>query len=440
MIEFIANCAIGIIQIWLSWYIAGTFVGSKKRSRVVQFIGALSVSLILGLINQLGQPFLNMFSMVACYALLIFIFYRTVWYYSILFAAIAVGVINFSETIMVFIMVGTQNIRLTPEFFLQDHIQIIGQCGGLLISLAVVYVLRMIFRKRKGTKQLPQNLAVVLFPITSLLTLLYVLSSVADVFSHRQTIYLSLILCTLLVVTNIASLIGNENVRRRYILQNEIDAMQHQEELTVGLLSQQEEHLKEMRAQAHDFKNHLLCLRSLVGDTDPVQDQSLQYIDELLQTVGSAEQFGDVRNEALRAILSNTVAACKAQGTQFRCRIDYSDFSFMSFSDISILFSNALNNAVEACAQRNDDSTPWIDFKVLRKGEMLFIQLANTIYGEVKKKNGSLLSTKTQPENHGIGFKNMERVVQRHGGNLTVDYDESVFRLYINLPVIDTEG
>ena len=276
MVEYVVNCAIGIIQIWLSWYIAGTFIEYSDKKGITRFAGAVSASLILGLINQLQQPFLNMLSMTVLYAILILLFFKTTWYYSILFSTIAIGIISFSETMMVFIMVGTQNIRLTPDFFSQDHVLIIGQCGGLLISLAIVLVLRMVFQKRKGPKQLPQNLAVVLFPITSLLTLLYVLSSVADVFSHRQPIYLSLVLCSLLVITNIASLIGNENVRKRYILQNEIDAMQHQEELTVGLLRQQEEQLKELKRQAHAFKNHLHCLRVLLNNKNPHQNQSME--------------------------------------------------------------------------------------------------------------------------------------------------------------------
>ena len=85
--------------------------------------------------------------------------------------------------------------------------------------------------------------------------------------------------------------------------------------------------------------------------------------------------------------------------------------------------------------KRGDESTPGIDFTVVRKGEMLCIQRTKTINNKVKKKNGVMLSRKAQPENHGIGFKNMERVVQKHGGNITVDYDDSEFRLYINLPV-----
>ena len=430
MIQFVVNCGVGIIQIWLSWYIANTFIVSRKRSLLIQFIGALSVSLVLGLINQLEQPFINMFAIVVLYALLVGFIFDTTWYYSVLFAAIAVGVINVSETMMVFIMVGTQNIRLTPDFFLQDHIQIIGQCGGLLISLAIVYIFRMIFQKRKDAKQLPQNLAVVLFPITSLLMLLYVLSSVANVFSHRQIIYLSLILCIMLVVTNIASLIGNENVRKRYVLQNEIDAMHHQEELAVGLLHQQEEYLKKMRAQSHDFKNHLLCLQALVRDKESGQSSTSQYIDELLSNADGSEQYTEIQNESLRAIIINTAVACKEAGTEFRVQIEYSDFSFMSFSDISILFSNALDNAMEA-------SNRFIELKILRKGEMIFVQVVNSKCNEIKMNNGKLISTKPDFENHGIGLKNMERVVNKYEGNITVDYDEFEFRLYANIPVAE---
>lgn len=435
MIQYFVTWVANFTPMWLLCFVADIYLDKKVVSRSKRILILVGFALVITLINQLHIPVLNATVSLALYIGAVLLLFRVVWYNAILLAGIVWSITAFAETVASVLWSTMLGEQLTAAFFAEDYAMIVAQSFATLFVLVAFYIFRSIIQKRKDDKKLPQNLAVVLFPIASALTAYYIVSTIVDIFPRQVTVYMGVFLAVLLVAINIASLIGNENVRKRYILQNEIDAMQHQEELTVGLLSQQEEHLKEMRTQAHDFKNHLLCLRGLVGDKDPTQNKSLQYIDELLQTVGSAEPFVDVKNEALRAILANTVAACKAQGIEFRCRIDYSDFSFMPFSDISILFSNALNNAIEACMQRGDESTPWTDFTVLRKGEMLFIQLTNTIYRKVKKKNGVLFSRKSQPDNHGIGFKNMERVVQKHGGNITVDYDESEFRLYINLPV-----
>ena len=440
MIQFIVTWGTGVIQLWLHLFFTSTFLDKRARSRGTIALWLTALPFLVALVNQLHIPVLNALAGATQYIIIALIVFETSWVYTLLFSAIIYSIYAFSEIAVVLVLAAMYDGQLNMDFFSRDSIMILCQSLGVLVGLTITMLIRAIVRKRKDEKKVPQNLAVILFPFTSLVTIYYITATITDIFPRERVTYFGVLLAIFVIAVNIASLIGNENVRKRYILQNEIDAMQHQEELTVGLLSQQDEHLKEMRAQAHDFKNHLICLRALVDDNASAESKSMNYIDELLQTVGGVEQFVDVRNEALRAILVNTVAACKAQGIDFRCRIDYSDFLFMSFSDISILFSNALNNAIEACAQRNNDSVPWIDFKVLRKGEMLFIQLSNTMYTEVKRKNGVLLSQKSQPENHGIGFKNMERVVQRHGGNLTVDYDESVFRLYINLPVIDVEG
>lgn len=435
MVQFLVTWVANFIPIWLLCFLASMYAKKKEVSIYKQAALLAGFSLITTLVNQLHVPVLNATVGLALFFSVILFLFHVVWYNSILLSGIVWSICAFAETIMAVLWTFIQGTPLTTAYFAQDTTMIVTQSFAIIFEVTIFFMLRIIIQKRKDEKKLPQNLAVILFPIASLLTAYYIISTVVDVFSRQVTVGMGVFLAIFLVVINIASLIGNENVRKRYILQNEIDTMEHQEELTVGLLHQQEDHLKEMRIQAHDFKNHLICLRGLIGGNGIPPNSALQYIDELLQTEEHAEPFVGVKNEALRAILTNTAATCEAQGIALRCRVDYSDFSFMFFSDISILFSNALNNAIEACVRNDNERAPWIDFKVLRKDNMLFIQFTNTIYGTIHEENGVLLSTKTHSENHGIGFKNMERVVQKHDGNITVDYDDDTFRLYINLPV-----
>lgn len=439
MIQFFVTWTANFTPIWLLFLVAGMYADKKESSKSRQALFLLSFSFIATLINQLHIPVLNAAVSLALFIGVILLLFHILWYNAVLLAGFVWCITAFAETIASVVWSSLIGVRLTAAFFAEDMVMIVAQSITSLSILIIFSIFRAIFQRKKDENKLPQNLAVVLFPIASAFTAYYILSTIVDVFSRQTAAYMGVFLAVFLVAINVASLIGNENVRKRYILQNEIDAMQRQEELTVGLLRQQEEHLREMRTQAHDFKNHLLCLRVLAGDNPLAQNQSRQYIDELLETVDNAEQFVDVRNEALRAILANTAGACKAQGIEFRCRIDHSDFSFMPFSDISSLFSNALSNAVEACALCDGQSTPFIDLKILRKGEMLFIQLTNSKFSDIRMQDGAMRSTKTEPEKHGIGFKNMSRAVQRNGGNITADHDDSEFRLYITLPLNDVK-
>lgn len=437
MIQFFVTWTVGVIQMWLFHFIADTYIEKRNFPKWIRAGGLLIFSLAGALINQLHIPVLNAAFGITQYIIYTLVFFHTIWYNAILLSAVAWGILAVAETTMGLLWSVMLDSQLTADYFAQDSVMIVIQCLVAILEIVIILIFRSIIQKSKSEKRLPQNLAVIFFPIASCLIAYYILATVVDVFPRQTMVYMGIFLGVFMVVINIASLFGNENVRRRYILQNELDAMQHQEELTVGLLRQQEVHLKEVRAQAHDFKNHLLCLRAMLGDKEAMQNETLQYIDELLKTVDDTEWYTEVINDALRAILTNTAATCKTQGIEFRCRVDYSDFAFMTFSDLSILFSNALNNAIEACAECDWDSGT-INLVILRKGEMLFIQLANSNSKEIKTNNGVMMSTKEQPEHHGIGFKNMERVVRKYNGNLTTDYDESEFRLYINLPIINT--
>lgn len=434
MIQFITNIVVGVLLFWLTGLLADTFVPRKPKSLWLLILTSIIFSFTIGLINQPNILLMNIVGVIFLHSIFVFLFFSIKWYYALLLALLQWGITAFSETTFMLFMAASQNRPLQEDYITQDIFMIIGQTFGIFLSLAVILVIRLFVKKRKRQMNLPQNLAVILFPLTSVVVCIYVIVTVVDILSKNQVFQLGIALCIIMVVVNIAALIGNEHVRSRYALQTEIEAMKYQEDLVVGLMHQQEEHLKETKAQAHDFKNHLHCLQALIKDKDKDHDPSLKYIDDLLQNVDSTDMYIDVKNEALRAILCSTNGTCKEHNIDFTCQLNYSEFSFMSYADISILFTNAINNAVDACKQGQGESRRYIDVKVLRQNGMLFLQFTNSKSGEVKMQDGILLSTKPHPEHHGIGFKNMERVALKYGGEITIDYDETEFRLFINLP------
>lgn len=435
MIQFITNLVMGIALFWLTSVLANTFAERKPKSIWVQLLICGLFATSITLINQLNILYLNMSAVIIFHTIYIFLFFKIKWYYALLLALLQWGITAFAETSLILLLAAMLNEPLQFDYANQDIFIFVGQVFGTLFSLAMILIIRYMMQKRKKQLNLPQNLAVIIFPVASVFVCIYVIVSTVDLLPHQQVAYIGVAVCIIMVLVNMAALIGNEHVRARYILQNEIDAMKHQEELTVGLMRQQEEHLKETKAQAHDFKNHLLCLRSLIDDRQSDQGSSLHYIDELLQSVEGKEIYTEVKNEALRSILARAKATCDKENIDFKCRIDYSDFSFMSYSDISILFSNVIDNATFACKQQDLKENSYIDIKILRQDEMLFLQFVNSKSGDVKFENGVLLSTKPCPKDHGIGFKNIERVVQKHGGEITIDYDDMEFRLYVNFPL-----
>ncbi|QAT62948.1 GHKL domain-containing protein [Acidilutibacter cellobiosedens] len=67
------------------------------------------------------------------------------------------------------------------------------------------------------------------------------------------------------------------------------------------------------------------------------------------------------------------------------------------------------------------------------KGNAL-ITLINTYNGEIKKKNGILLTLKDDEKNHGIGLKSVEEAVNRNNGHIKIHYDDKEFKVTVILP------
>jgi len=100
--------------------------------------------------------------------------------------------------------------------------------------------------------------------------------------------------------------------------------------------------------------------------------------------------------------------------------------------EITALFGNALDNAIEACEKVEEDKK-WVKVVIRNVSAMTIIKITNP-YKEIKTdKEGRLLTTKADSRHHGLGTKGMEQIVQRHNGTMQYRAEDGVFCLEIAL-------
>lgn len=105
--------------------------------------------------------------------------------------------------------------------------------------------------------------------------------------------------------------------------------------------------------------------------------------------------------------------------------------------DINIILSNLLLNAYEAIQKCADKE---IDVAMKYDRGILLVKIQNSYDGVVKKKFGSLQSTKDDKGVHGIGLYGVREAVRRYHGDMKIDYDENKFKVIVLLYVLDHEG
>ena len=63
----------------------------------------------------------------------------------------------------------------------------------------------------------------------------------------------------------------------------------------------------------------------------------------------------------------------------------------------------------------------------------LYIEVSNSYDGELNEINGKLISTKESKEGHGLGIRNVKRMVQDQQGEMVIKSDNNTFDVKILL-------
>lgn len=101
--------------------------------------------------------------------------------------------------------------------------------------------------------------------------------------------------------------------------------------------------------------------------------------------------------------------------------------------ELNILLGNLFDNALEAVSSLPMEDRV-IDFKLRSDRTSLLFEIDNTCNREVKRgKNGEFLTDKKDTENHGIGLKNVQSIVDRYHGDMEIVVREDRFEATVLL-------
>lgn len=105
--------------------------------------------------------------------------------------------------------------------------------------------------------------------------------------------------------------------------------------------------------------------------------------------------------------------------------------------DLCILFGNLIDNAVEACGRITaPGERKFIVLNVNIKKDYLFIDIANSFTGEVKKQNNIYKTVKIDERYCGIGLFNIQTIVEKYNGEFSASHSENVFNVSVMLSLL----
>lgn len=210
----------------------------------------------------------------------------------------------------------------------------------------------------------------------------------------------------------------------------ELKSIKQKQEIENTYFDLLEHQNEELQIFIHDIKKHLNNIYSIAPETEKVRE----YVSDLANDISNSNRIGKTNNKLLDIITDKYDFISKKAGIEFEKDIHYSELQFIADSDLTSIFNNLLDNAIESAKSSKNKK---MSLSINSIGNILTVELSNSCDTPPKSKNKTLISTKSEQGLHGYGLKSVKRAVKKYGGDLEWEYDDKnkLFKISIIFPI-----
>ncbi|MDD3415199.1 MAG: GHKL domain-containing protein [Lachnospiraceae bacterium] len=207
-----------------------------------------------------------------------------------------------------------------------------------------------------------------------------------------------------------------------YMVKDIVSKEKRLQELLIGqertlnqttMYQQMNENYKEQRLKVHEFKNQINCIQGLLdtGEYEKVSD----YVNHIHDTWKGEMNYILTNHAIVNSILNQKYAQARKNGITFIIKVSDLGTLQMRDEDIVTLLANLLDNAIEAVKEiwESDRTVKCI---IQYQDSTLTICVRNPVAKAVIPVKGRFITTKREKKNHGIGLINIDKIVQKYGG------------------------
>ena len=178
----------------------------------------------------------------------------------------------------------------------------------------------------------------------------------------------------------------------------------------------------------HDIKKQLQSMELLNQQNE--HKKISNYINQLLLSSDLKETTRICDHELLNAILLRYTRQCDDKHIVFLTDIRSGTIDFLTDSDLTSLFCNLLENAIEAtCNIQN----PFIEINTSKRDKTPFVLITainSCRINPFTQKHNRLNTTKPDKHKHGFGIKSIRKIVKKYHGNMQMYYNDDTLTFH----------
>lgn len=194
---------------------------------------------------------------------------------------------------------------------------------------------------------------------------------------------------------------------------------------------------KEINKFNHDLPKNLTIIEEIAASENAAETEKL--VHTLLDNLIKARKGFVTGNDYLDTVLYKENEKAKANGSEIVFDGIFPEKGIETF-DIITIFSNALDNAIEACSELAEHAC--IECSSMLRGDYVYFRISNP-YKKIKTdKENNLITTKSDFESHGYGLKNINDTINKkiYDGSLKITHENNIFTLEIRMKYQNSEA
>lgn len=180
----------------------------------------------------------------------------------------------------------------------------------------------------------------------------------------------------------------------------------------------------------HDLKHQINLLKT-GADTE----KAGEYLEQMEREIKIYETQNKTGNKVLDTIFTSKSMHCQRHGIELKFMGEGQLLNFMEDMDISALFGNMLDNAIESVVKIKDRQKRLISIHVIQERKFIRIRTENYCEEDVQFQDGLPVTTKKDKRFHGYGTKSIKKIVEKYGGSVMAGKTDNWFELKILIPM-----
>lgn len=378
-------------------------------------------------INNFNNPLLNMLygflsSEVICVCL-----FKTTIKNSILYNTLIILIGIFSDAVTFFIWSAFLG-KTTFEIYNNEQLTFISNLLNVLLFY-IFYRIFLLIATRSDVKDLRIKETIFLLLVTvfeNFVVYMYTLKISSN--TDGIIIIIIILICFLFFNIFITYLIKTVSDTYEYKYKNLL--LSRQNKLQLENYRDLDFKYNQSRKIIHDMKKHLSVYKDLKD-----KEESEEYRKMMENEIDKLFRGYQCSNTILSIIISQMYAQAEKMQINVNIRMEDLTLSFINDLDITAIFANLWDNAIEACKDIEPQKRK-IDFVMRKVNGFALINMENSCRNNefVYDKNGDLISSKC--EHMGIGLTIVESTVKKYKGFFYIKRDKNEkFIVELTIPI-----